>query len=113
MQGDNRKLVLVNNAGFGFTKPAVEVTEEDWHTAFETHAKGAFFCSQQIGALMLERGYGKIINMSSTWAVATQAGKSVYCSAKAADFAAHRGAVDRMGAARRSRQRACPDHDHD
>jgi len=84
VQGDSRKLVLVNNAGFGFTKPAVEVTEEDWHTAFETHAKGAFFCSQQIGALMLERGYGKIINMSSTWAVATQTGKSVYCSAKAA-----------------------------
>jgi 2-deoxy-D-gluconate 3-dehydrogenase len=84
VQGDDRKLVLVNNAGFGFTKPAVDVTEEDWHTTFETHAKGAFFCSQQIGALMLERGYGKIINMSSTWAVATQAGKSVYCSAKAA-----------------------------
>lgn len=84
VQGDNRKLVLVNNAGFGFTKPAVEVTEEDWNTAFETHAKGAFFCSQQIGALMIERGYGKIINMSSTWSVATQSGKSVYCAAKAA-----------------------------
>ncbi len=84
VQGDNRKLVLVNNAGFGFTKLAVEVTEQDWHTLFETHVKGAFFCSQQIGSLMLERGYGKIINMSSTWSVATQAGKSVYCSAKAA-----------------------------
>ncbi len=84
VQGDSRKLVLVNNAGFGFTKPAVEVTEQDWNTLFETHAKGAFFCSQQIGALMIERGYGKIINMSSTWAVATQSGKSVYCSAKAA-----------------------------
>jgi NAD(P)-dependent dehydrogenase (short-subunit alcohol dehydrogenase family) len=33
---------------------------------------------------MIERGYGKIINMSSTWAVATQTGKSVYCAAKAA-----------------------------
>lgn len=84
VQGDNRKLVLVNNAGFGFTKPAVEVTEEDWNTVFETHAKGAFFCSQQIGALMIERGYGKIINMSSTWSVATQSGKSIYCAAKAA-----------------------------
>jgi NAD(P)-dependent dehydrogenase (short-subunit alcohol dehydrogenase family) len=84
VHGGNRKIVLVNNAGFGFTKPAVEVTEQDWTTVFETHAKGAFFCSQQIGALMLERGYGKIINMSSTWAVATQTDKSVYCSAKAA-----------------------------
>jgi NAD(P)-dependent dehydrogenase (short-subunit alcohol dehydrogenase family) len=84
MQGDKRKLVLVNNAGFGFTKPALEVTEQDWNTLFETHAKGAFFCSQQIGSLMIERGYGKIINMSSTWSVATQSGKSVYGAAKAA-----------------------------
>jgi len=84
VQGDDRKIVLVNNAGLGFTKPALDVTEQDWSSVFETHAKGAFFCSQQIGALMLERGYGKIINMSSTWAVATDAGKSIYCSAKAA-----------------------------
>ena len=60
-QGDNRKIVLVNNAGLRFTKPAAEVTEQDWDTLFETHAKGVFFCSQQIGALMIERGYGKII----------------------------------------------------
>ena len=84
LQHDNRKLVLVNNAGFGFSKPVAAVTEEDWNTLFDTHAKGAFFCSQQVGALMIERGYGKIINMSSTWSVATQAGKSVYCAAKAA-----------------------------
>jgi NAD(P)-dependent dehydrogenase (short-subunit alcohol dehydrogenase family) len=84
MQHDKRKLVLVNNAGFGFTKAVAEVTEQDFATMFDTHVKGAFFCSQQIGSLMIERGYGKIINMSSTWSVATQAGKSVYCAAKAA-----------------------------
>ena len=84
MQNDQRKLVLVNNAGIGFSKPALDVTEDDWNTLFDTHAKGAFFCSQQIGSLMLERGYGKIINMSSTWSVTTQSGKSVYCAAKAA-----------------------------
>ena len=84
VKGDNRKLVLVNNAGFGFTKPAVDVTEQDFDDLFETHVKGAFFCSQRIGRLMIERGYGKIINMSSTWSVATEGGKSVYCSAKAA-----------------------------
>jgi NAD(P)-dependent dehydrogenase (short-subunit alcohol dehydrogenase family) len=84
MLGDQRKLVLVNNAGIGFTKPALDVTEDEWNTLFDTHAKGAFFCSQQIGSLMLERGYGKIINMSSTWSVTTQSGKSVYCAAKAA-----------------------------
>ena len=57
------KLVLVNNAGLGFTKPALDVTEAEWDALFDLHVKGTFFCSQQIGALMLARGYGKIINL--------------------------------------------------
>src|SRR5262245_50438571 len=79
-----RKLVLVNNAGFGFTKAALEVTEEDWDRLFDTHAKGTFFCCQKIGALMLERGYGKIVNLSSSWSAATDPGKAPYGAAKAA-----------------------------
>jgi 2-deoxy-D-gluconate 3-dehydrogenase len=83
-QRDCRRIVLVNNAGLGFTKPALEVDEGDWKRVFEAQVKGTFFCSQKIGALMLERGYGKIINMSSTWAVRSEPGKSVYAAAKAA-----------------------------
>ena len=67
-QGNERRIVLVNIAGFGFTKPALEVAEQDWNAQFDIHVKGAFFCSQQIAPLMIERGYGKIINMSSAWA---------------------------------------------
>jgi NAD(P)-dependent dehydrogenase (short-subunit alcohol dehydrogenase family) len=77
------KLVLLNNAGLGFTKAALEVTEAEWDALIDLHLKGTFFCSQQIGTLMLARGYGKIINLSSTWAVATDAGKSPYAAAKA------------------------------
>jgi NAD(P)-dependent dehydrogenase (short-subunit alcohol dehydrogenase family) len=80
----DRKLVLVNNAGFGFTKPALEVSEEDWDRLHDTHVKGTFFCSQRIAPLMLERGYGKIVNLSSSWSAATDAGKSAYGAAKAA-----------------------------
>jgi NAD(P)-dependent dehydrogenase (short-subunit alcohol dehydrogenase family) len=83
-QAEGRHLVLVNNAGFGFTKPALEVIEADWDRLFDTHVKGTFFCAQQIAPLMIARGYGKIINLSSTWSVATETGKSVYCAAKAA-----------------------------
>jgi NAD(P)-dependent dehydrogenase (short-subunit alcohol dehydrogenase family) len=81
--GTDAKLVLVNNAGLGFTKPALEVTEAEWDSLIDLNLKGTFFCSQQIGALMLARGYGKIINLSSTWAVATDTGKSAYAAAKA------------------------------
>jgi 2-deoxy-D-gluconate 3-dehydrogenase len=81
--GGNLSLVLINNAGFAFTKPALDVTEEDWHRVLDLHAKGTFFCSQWIGKLMIDRKYGKIINLSSTWSLSTDAGKSVYGAAKA------------------------------
>jgi 2-deoxy-D-gluconate 3-dehydrogenase len=84
-------LVLVNNAGFGFTKPALETTETDWDQIFATHVKGTFFCSQAIAPLMIQRGYGKIINMSSTWSRSTDSGKAAYSVAK--------GAVSRITAA--------------
>jgi NAD(P)-dependent dehydrogenase (short-subunit alcohol dehydrogenase family) len=81
--GQDLALVLVNCAGFGFTKPALDITEEDWDRILDVHAKGTFFCCQSIGRLMIERGYGKIINLSSTWSTSTDIGKSVYGIAKA------------------------------
>ncbi|HVQ62319.1 MAG TPA: SDR family oxidoreductase [Burkholderiales bacterium] len=83
-KGKDRKLVLVNNAGFGHTRAALEVTEEEWDRLYDTHVKGTFFCCQKIGALMLERGYGKIVNLSSSWSASTDTGKSAYGAAKAA-----------------------------
>lgn len=78
-----QKLILVNCAGFGFTKAALDITEEDWDRTLDVHAKGTFFCSQHLGRLMIGRGYGKIINLSSTWSTSTDLGKSVYGAAKA------------------------------
>lgn len=82
-KGGELALVLVNCAGFGFTKPALDITEKDWDQILDVHAKGTFFCCQSMGRLMIERGYGKIINLSSTWSVSTDMGKSVYGAAKA------------------------------
>ncbi len=79
----DRALILVNCAGFAFTKPALEITEEDWDRTLDIHTRGTFFCCQVLGRLMIERGYGKIINLSSTWSVSTDMGKSVYGAAKA------------------------------
>jgi NAD(P)-dependent dehydrogenase (short-subunit alcohol dehydrogenase family) len=79
----DRAFILVNCAGFGFTKPALDTTEEDWDRLMDTHLKGTFFCCQALGRLMIERGYGKIINLSSTWSSSTDMGKSVYGAAKA------------------------------
>jgi len=83
IKGRDLALVLVNCAGFGFTKPALDITEEDWDRILDVHAKGTFFCCQRMGRLMIEQGYGKIINLSSTWSISTDMGKSVYGIAKA------------------------------
>jgi NAD(P)-dependent dehydrogenase (short-subunit alcohol dehydrogenase family) len=83
IEGRDLALVLVNCAGFGFTKPALEVTEADWDKVLGVHAKGTFFCCQVFGRRMIDRGYGKIINLSSTWSSSTDLGKSVYGAAKA------------------------------
>jgi NAD(P)-dependent dehydrogenase (short-subunit alcohol dehydrogenase family) len=82
-KGSDHSLVLVNCAGFGFTKSALDITEEDWDRTLDVHAKATFFCCQFLGKLMIERGYGKIINLSSTWSISTDVGKSVYGVAKA------------------------------
>jgi len=82
--GEGRPLILVNNAGVPFTKSTLEATEEDWDDVFDTHVKGAFFCAKAFASLMLARGYGKIINVSSTWSQSTDPKKSIYCAAKAA-----------------------------
>jgi len=84
VEGRAERLILVNNAGFAFTKAALDVTEEDWDRILDLHVKASFFCSQFIGRLMIARGYGKIINMSSTWSASTDVGKSTYGLAKAA-----------------------------
>lgn len=83
MAGPEDKLILVNNAGFGFTKPALETTGDDWDALFDTTVRSTFFVSRGLAPLMLARGYGKIINMSSTWSQSTEAGKAVYSAAKA------------------------------
>ena len=57
--------VLINNAGVADNAPATDVTEEQWDTTLDVNAKGAFFLSQALGRSMLERGWGRIVNVSS------------------------------------------------
>ena len=75
--------ILVNNAAFTVTKPAWEVTEGEWDLMVDTGFKGLFFCCQIIGSTMRLRGYGKIINLSSTFSRSIIRGRSVYGGIKA------------------------------
>jgi 2-deoxy-D-gluconate 3-dehydrogenase len=75
--------ILVNSMGGALHKPALEVTVEEWDDLHSTHLRGAFFACQAFAPAMREAGYGKIVNMSSTWAFTVAQGRSVYASAKA------------------------------
>lgn len=75
--------ILVNNAAWTDTTPAVDVTEEEYDRTADTSLKGLFFSCQAVGRVMLEQGHGKIINIGSTFAVTAARGRSVYCSVKA------------------------------
>ena len=57
--------ILVNNAGTIRRRPAAEHAFEDWDLVLRTNLDSAFLLSQRLGARMIERGSGKIINVAS------------------------------------------------
>ncbi len=75
--------ILVNSAGFAVTKAAWDVHENEWNRMVDTGFKGLFFSCQIVGSIMRQRGYGKIINLSSTFSQSIIKGRSVYAGIKA------------------------------
>lgn len=75
--------ILVNNADWTGTTPAVDVTEEEWDRTFDISLKGLFFTCQSVARFMLPQKSGKIVNLGSTFGVVGFADKSVYAAAKA------------------------------
>ena len=57
--------ILVNNAGINDNTPALELTEETWERVIAVNLTGVLLCSQIAGRHMVERGQGRIINVSS------------------------------------------------
>ena len=57
--------ILVNNAGVAFGGSLLETTDEVWDIQMEVNLRGVFLCSQIAARYMVERNYGKIVNISS------------------------------------------------
>jgi NAD(P)-dependent dehydrogenase (short-subunit alcohol dehydrogenase family) len=58
--------ILVNNAGVNHRVPVLEFTEEAWDLIINTNLKGYFLVAQAVVPQMIERGYGKVINMKAS-----------------------------------------------
>lgn len=74
--------VLVNNAGCNRRKPAMEVTWDDWNFVLDANLRGTFFVSQAVAKYMIEKKYGRIINIGSVTCVAGYAGLAPYCASR-------------------------------
>jgi NAD(P)-dependent dehydrogenase (short-subunit alcohol dehydrogenase family) len=78
--------VLVNNAGITVDRTVLKMTDEDWYKAIAVNLSGAFFMSQAVLPHMLERGSGRIINISSIVGETGNIGQANYAASKSGLF---------------------------
>jgi len=76
--------ILINNAGVIVRKPIVEFTLEEWRRVMDTSVTGAFLMCRSFVPHMRGRGYGRILNMTSTMSRVSLPGRSAYSASKAA-----------------------------
>ena len=74
--------ILVNNAGIGRWGHIAELSEDDWDVMIDTNLKGAYLCAQAVAPAMMERGWGRIVNISSTGSIRVIRGMAAYCASK-------------------------------
>lgn len=78
--------ILVNNAAlWRVWQPFVEMPSETWRKYFDVNVMGTVYCTQAVLPRMLERGWGRIINIASV--------AGVYGNANMANYSATKGAV--------------------
>ena len=73
--------ILVNNAGIIRDRTIIKMPPEDWDLVLKIDLSGLFYCCKQVLPGMIERKYGKIINMSSMGFMGSH-GQSNYAAAK-------------------------------
>ncbi len=74
--------ILVNNAGTHAVLDFLEITEEQWDRLLAVHLKGMFNCTRAVLGPMLDKGYGRIVNVASDLGIAGGARMTHYCTAK-------------------------------
>ena len=75
--------VLVNNAGITRDRMFLKMTREDWDAVIDTNLNSMFNVTKQVVPGMIEKGWGRIIQISSVNGEKGQAGQTNYSAAKA------------------------------
>ncbi len=89
---------LVNSAGWNKLEPLIEMSRETWQRTLDVDLTGTFNCMRQILPVMIERGGGTVVNISSiaAWETSTEHG-AAYSAAKAGVTALTRVAAAELG----------------
>lgn len=88
--------ILVNNAGITRDNLLFKMSADDWDSVMGVHLRGTFLCTRAAQKHMVERRFGKIVNLSSTSALGNR-GQSNYSTAKAGLQAFTRTAAIELG----------------
>jgi gluconate 5-dehydrogenase len=103
--------ILVNNAGTARKTPAEVQSDEDWNAVINTNLNSVYFIAREVGKVMIDQQYGRIINVGSIHSSAAMATSplSAYCASKggvlmltkalAAEWAKHNVTVNAIGPA--------------
>ena len=75
--------LLVNNAGITRDRMFLKMSRDDWDSVIETNLNSMFNVTKQVVGDMVEKGWGRIINISSVNGEKGQAGQTNYSAAKA------------------------------
>jgi len=75
--------ILVNNAGITRDGVFKRMSESDWYDVINTNLNGVFNVTRQVIEGMMDRGWGRVINVSSVNALKGQFGQTNYSAAKA------------------------------
>jgi acetoacetyl-CoA reductase len=78
--------ILVNNAGITMDKTMRKMSPQEWDHVIHVNLSGAFYLSRAILQHMLDRGYGRIVNISSVVGSAGGFGQANYAAAKSGMF---------------------------
>ncbi|WP_280486078.1 3-oxoacyl-ACP reductase FabG [Nocardia cyriacigeorgica] len=74
--------VLINNAGIIRDNMLFKMTTDDWDAVMNVHLRGSFLMTRAVQKYMVEAGFGRIVNLSSTSALGNR-GQANYSAAKA------------------------------
>ena len=86
IEAHGRLDILVNNAGITADKTVRKMTPDEWDRVVQVNLSGAFYLSRAVLQHMLDRGSGRIINISSIIGESGNIGQANYASAKAGLF---------------------------